>query len=70
MKRENVLMVVVCLVVLMEISPRNVYAQSDPGPRQSSGGRGRLPWPRRRGAGNVHGSDAGVHGSRLRVGTS
>jgi CxxC motif-containing protein (DUF1111 family) len=39
-KRENVLMVVVCLVVLMEISPRNVYAQSDPGPRAGAAGAG------------------------------
>ncbi len=40
MKRENVLIVVVCLVVLMGISPRNVYAQSDPGPRAGAAGAG------------------------------
>ncbi len=40
MKRENVLMVVVCLVVLLQIGPRNVYAQSDPGPRTGTAGAG------------------------------
>jgi CxxC motif-containing protein (DUF1111 family) len=32
-RRKNSLMVVVCLAVVMQIGPRNVYAQSDPGPR-------------------------------------
>ena len=33
-------MVVVCLVVLLQIGPRNVYAQSDPGPRTGTAGAG------------------------------
>jgi CxxC motif-containing protein (DUF1111 family) len=32
-RRKNVLMVVVCLGVVMQIGPRNVSAQTDPGPR-------------------------------------
>jgi len=38
-KRTNVLMVVVCLVVVVHL-PRNVYAQTDPGPRAGTAGAG------------------------------
>ena len=39
MKRTNVLMVVVCLVVVVHV-PRDVHAQTDPGPRAGTAGAG------------------------------